>query len=57
MPDSAVIARYYSRCGICDTPILIDDPIVEVDGVWCHDDCAESSYEQDTLADDYEDAA
>lgn len=36
-----VLARHKSRCGICDSLIWPEEEIVEVDGGWCHADCAE----------------
>ena len=37
-----ILARYQSRCGICDSLIVEDEEIVEVDGEWVHADCAEA---------------
>lgn len=36
-----MIAEYESRCGICDETIHEGDEIEQVDGEWCHAECAE----------------
>lgn len=36
------VATYDGRCGICDGEITADvDEITNVDGEWCHVECAE----------------
>lgn len=37
----AIRARRRGPCGLCEALIEVDDPIVEVEGEWCHATCAE----------------
>lgn len=48
----ARVAAFTTRCGICDQLILEGDPIVEEDGEWCHEDCADSDDFEVFLSDD-----
>lgn len=36
---ASTIARFESRCGICDQPIRDGDEIVCVEDEWCHAEC------------------
>lgn len=41
-----VIAAYDGRCGLCGDAITADtDEIVNIDGEWCHAQCAEDEGE------------
>lgn len=35
-----ILAQYQSVCGHCGHLIVTDEEIVEIDGEWCHADCA-----------------
>lgn len=37
----AILARRESQCGLCGDRIYPDEPILEVEGDWCHQECAE----------------
>jgi hypothetical protein len=43
----AVLAKYKSPCGLCESLIWPDDEIVEVEGDWCHLDCAEVAEQEE----------
>lgn len=39
---NAILARYDGHCEICEGPIREgEDQIVNIDGDWCHETCAE----------------
>lgn len=40
---SAIEAREEGRCGACDEPINVGDPIVCMDDEWIHEDCEEEA--------------
>lgn len=43
----AVLAKFKSPCGLCESLIWPDDEIVEVEGEWCHLDCADVAETED----------
>lgn len=40
-----ILARYPGRCDECNEPIFVDDSIIEVDGDWVHEECADEEPE------------
>lgn len=43
----AVLAKYKSACGRCNSLIWPEEEIVEYAGEWCHADCAPEEEDDD----------
>lgn len=45
-----MIARFPGRCGLCQQPIHEGDEIVELDGEYVHEPCADENDDDDYAA-------